>query len=82
MRFATPNAKRGPGARPDLVPSSPSFDSASNDPQRSGRLQLPAALEHRLTVLEAEVADIRRCVVACTGERCTAACWLAEGEPA
>ncbi len=76
MRFATPNAKRGPADQPNPVPSS--FDATSNNGKRSGTLSLPPALERRLSAIEAELADFRRCVVACTGERCTAACWLAE----
>ena len=76
MRFATPNAKRGPADQPNPVPSS--FDATSSDGKRSGGLSLPPALERRLSALEVELAEIRRCVVACTGERCTAACWLAE----
>lgn len=72
MRFATPNAKRGPADQPNPVPSS--FDATSNN----GTLSLPPALERRLSAIEAELADFRRCVVACSGERCTAACWLAE----
>lgn len=42
---------------------------------RSEGLQLPAALERRLTDLEAELAEIRRCVLACRGEACPSACW-------
>jgi len=72
--FPSSNAKR-PGASP--VASSP-LDTTSSDGERSGGLSLPPALERRLSALEVELAEIRRCVVACTGERCTAACWLAE----
>ena len=74
--FATPNAKRPGVASP--VASSP-LDTTSSTGKRSGGLSLPPALERRLTTLEAELAEIRRCVMACRGgERCTAACWLAE----
>lgn len=72
--FATPNAKRPGVASP--VASSP-LDTTSSETQGSN-LQLPPQLERRLSALEVELAEIRRCVVACTGERCTAACWLAE----
>lgn len=76
MRFATPNAKRPGVASP--VASSP-LDTTSSTGKRSGGLSLPPALERRLTTLEAELAEIRQCVMACRGEHCPSACWTQGG---
>jgi hypothetical protein len=73
--FATPNAKRGPADQPNPVPSS--FDATSNNGKRSGALSLPPALERRLSAIEVELAGIRQCVMACRGEDCPSACWVA-----
>lgn len=69
----TPDAKRGPAVQPSPVPNA--FATMTNTAKRSEGLQLPAALERRLTDLEAELAEIRRCVLACRGEACPSACW-------
>lgn len=72
-----PSAERGPAAEPSPVRST--FATTTNTDHRSEGLQLPPALERRLTDLEAEIADIRRCVLACRGEACPSACWTGAG---
>ena len=68
----TPDAKRGPTAQPSPVPGT--FATTTNTAQRSKGLQLPDPLERRLTAIEAELAAVRACVMACSPSGCSTAC--------
>lgn len=74
MRFQTPNAKR-PGVGSPVASST--LDGASSETQGSN-LQLPPQLERRLIAIEDEIAAVKKCVLACRGERCPVTCWTTE----